>query len=218
MFIKWWELRMESILKGYKNMSWKVGAMIVLSAFYGIYIGKMLFQKKKGIRTDQIAKGKKKDRVYYTELVMKIATYGVVIVEIISVSGGFSMSGTAIKAIGLVLGILGVIIFGIAVWTMQDNWRAGIAESDKTDMVTSGIYRFSRNPAFLGFDLVYAGIGFMFLNPVLTAASVFAGVMLHLQILQEEKYLSAVFGSAYDVYYRQTARYFGRKKWKVTTE
>ncbi len=52
-----------------------------------------------------------------------------------------------------------------------------------------GIYNYSRNPAFLGFDLVYIGILLMFFNPVLLVISVFAMVMLHLQILREEKFL-----------------------------
>lgn len=192
-------------------MSWQVEAIMILVAFYSIYIGKMLIQRKKGIQTDQIAKGKKKDKTYYTELVMKVATYSVVIVEIISIVGNFSMLGTGPRMIGLSIGMLGIIIFGVAVWTMRDSWRAGIAENDKTDMVANGIYRFSRNPAFLGFDLVYAGIALMFCNPVLIVASVFAGVMLHLQILQEEKYLPTVFGEVYETYYKQVSRYFGRK-------
>lgn len=192
-------------------MSWQVEAIMILVAFYSIYIGKMLIQRKKGIQTDQIAKGKKKDKTYYTELVMKVATYSVVIVEIISIVGNFSMLGTVPRMIGLSIGTLGVIIFGVAVWTMRDSWRAGIAENDKTDMVANGIYRFSRNPAFLGFDLVYAGTALMFCNPVIIAVSIFAGIMLHLQILQEEKYLPTVFGEAYETYYKQVSRYFGRK-------
>ncbi len=36
-------------------------------------------------------------------------------------------------------------------------------------------------------------------------------VMLHLQILQEEKYLLTVFGSEYAEYKRGTGRYFGRR-------
>lgn len=199
-------------------MNWKVGSIMILAAFYSIYIGKMLIQKKKGIQTDQIAKGKKKDKTYYTELVMKVATYSVVIVEIISIVGNFSMLGMVPRMIGLAIGTLGVIIFGVAVWTMRDSWRAGIAENDKTDMVTNGIYRFSRNPAFLGFDLVYAGIGLVFCNPVLIVASIFAGVMLHLQILQEEKYLPTVFGEAYEAYYKQVSRYFGRKRRSLGAE
>lgn len=171
----------------------------------------MLIRLRNYMVNMQIAKGKKKDRTYYIELVMKVATYSVVTVEIISIVGNFSMLGTVPRRIGLAIGTLGVIIFCVAVWTMRDSWRAGIAENDKTDMVTTGIYRFSRNPAFQGFDLVYAGIGLMFCNPVLIAVSVFAGVMLHLQILQEEKYLPTVFGEAYEAYYKQISRYFGRK-------
>ena len=41
---------------------------------------------------------------------------------------------------------------------MRDFWRAGIPETDKTELVTEGIYQISRNPAFLGFDLLYIGI------------------------------------------------------------
>ena len=41
---------------------------------------------------------------------------------------------------------------------MRDFWRAGISETDKTELVTEGIYQISRNPAFLGFDVLYFGI------------------------------------------------------------
>lgn len=41
---------------------------------------------------------------------------------------------------------------------MRDSWSAGISETDKTELVTEGIYQFSRNPAFLEFNLLYIGI------------------------------------------------------------
>lgn len=41
---------------------------------------------------------------------------------------------------------------------MKDSWRAGISETDKTELVTEGIYQFSRNLAFLEFNLLYIGI------------------------------------------------------------
>ena len=39
----------------------------------------------------------------------------------------------------------------------------------------------------------------------------FAAVMLHLQILQEERYLTGTFGAAYQEYMTQVYRYLGRK-------
>ena len=41
--------------------------------------------------------------------------------------------------------------------------------------------------------------------------SAFAIVMLHLQILQEERYLVKTFGAPYQEYCRRVSRYWGRK-------
>lgn len=185
--------------------------ILILLIFYAIYLGKLIMQKRKGIQTDQIARGKQKNSVYYTELVMKTATYSVVLVEVISIFVITPQFSTAIIILGIVLGIAGDIIFGIAVATMKDSWRAGLAEEDKRGMVTDGIYQISRNPAFLGFDCVYLGLLLLFFNWVLLAFSVFAIIMLHLQILQEEKYLPNVFGEEYLEYKSKVCRYIGRK-------
>lgn len=94
----------------------------------------------------------------------------------------------------------------------EGQLAGGKPAKDKTKLVTSGIYRISRNPAFLGFDMVYAGILLMFFNWVLFALSVFAMVVFHLQIvLVEEKYLERTFGRDYLEYREKVSRYFGRK-------
>lgn len=193
-------------------MSWRITAILILLVFYAVYIGKMILQRKKGIRTDQIAKRQRRDKIFYTELVMKIATYFVVLVEVVSILVVKPDFPAAVTIIGMLLGIAGDIIFAAAVVTMRDSWRAGIAEEDRREMITSGIYKISRNPAFLGFDCVYLGILLMFFNWILLAASVFAALMLHLQILQEEKYLPAAFGEAYISYKKCVRRYLGRKE------
>lgn len=90
-------------------------------------------------------------------------------------------------------------------------WRAGIPDKDRTKLVTTGIYRYSRSPAFLGFDLMYAGVLLLYGNLLTLGFSVFAMVMLHLQILQEERYLVEAFGAPYQAYCRQVFRYLGRK-------
>jgi len=179
--------------------------------FYGIYIGKMLVQKKQGIQTDQIAKGNKKKSLLAIEIIMKIATYSVLVVEIISIVMDTAIKNNIVRAIGIGVGTAGVIFFGLAVYTMKDSWRAGIPEKDKTKMITKGIYSISRNPAFVGFDLVYIGLLLVFFNWALLVLSLFAIVMLHLQILQEEVFLPTAFGNEYISYQREVCRYIGRK-------
>lgn len=82
----------------------------------------------------------------------------------------------------------------------------------KTELVTTGIYRFSRNPAFLGFDLMYIGVLLLYGNLLTLGFSLFAMMMLHLQILQEERFLASTFGEPYREYCRRVFRYLGRRK------
>ena len=185
--------------------------LVILAAFYAVYIGKMILQKRKGIQTDQIAKGKQKTKIFYIELAMKIATYSVVAAEVLSLFFAPPSLPQTLVAVGVVLGFVGDILFTVSVVTMKDSWRAGIAENDKTEMITSGIYSISRNPAFLAFDCVYVGLLLIAFNWFLLAFSVFAMTMLHLQILQEETFLSKTFGAEYNIYKSKVRRYLGRK-------
>lgn len=185
-------------------------ALVVLALFYGIYFAKMLVQKRHGIRTHQI--GRRKERSIHTvEMLMSAATLGIVIVQLLSIVCGWSWLPANARFTGFCIGMLGDLIFLASVLCMKDSWRAGIPDQDKTALVTTGLYRFSRNPAFLGFDFMYMGVLLMYCNPLTAAFTLFAMVMLHLQILQEERYLTGTFGAAYQEYMTQVYRYLGRK-------
>ncbi len=168
-------------------------------------------QRKKGIQTDQMARGNKSKELFLTELILKIATYSVVIIETVSIFLNTTHSYAILKIIGVIFGIVGVLIFGITVYTMRDSWRAGIQHNAKTALVSSGIFRISRNPAFLAFDMIYLSMLLMFFNWILFLFSLLAMIMLHLQIRQEEKYLQTIFGEEYIKYKKYTKRYIGRK-------
>lgn len=189
----------------------RVAAAGILAAFYAIYFGKMTAQRRRGIRTDQIARGRKSRRVFVTESVMKVATYSTVAVQVASIALGTHLDCLPLRLAGVLLGAAGVALFGAAVRTMRDSWRAGIPETDRTELVTGGVFSLSRNPAFLAFDLVYAGVLAICFNPLLAMFSLWSAVMLHLQILGEERFLAAAFGSEYIEYKNKTRRYYGRK-------
>ena len=191
-----------------KVISYPLLALFVLAVFYGIYFVKMLAQKRRGIRTLQIRQRKEKS-IQTVELLMSIATLGVVIAQLVSILFGWSCLPTNARFTGFCTGMLGDLIFLLSVLCMKDSWRAGIPDQEHTELVTSGIYRFSRNPAFLGFDFMYIGVMLMYCNLLTVPLTVFAIVMLHLQILQEERYLDETFGEAYREYKRHTFRDLG---------
>lgn len=184
-------------------------AFIILLLFYTIYFTKMLFQSRKGIKTNQMAVGKKSKKTFRVEMLLRTFTLIIVAVELISIIlNTSSISSAVIRLIGLVLGLLGVLVFFLAVYTMKDSWRAGIPSEDKTCLVTNGIYRISRNPAFLGFDFIYLGLLLSFSNIVHVIIALLTIIMLHLQILQEEKFLIDTFGEKYIEYRKKVGRYF----------
>ena len=192
------------------SLPYRLLALFVLAVFYGIYLIKQWRQKRRGIRTIQI--GRRKDAQTHTvETLMGIATVGIIPAQLLSIAFGWSHLPANARFTGFCIGMVGDLIFLISVLRMKDSWRAGIPDRDRTELVTDGIYAFSRNPAFLGFDLQYIGVLLMFCNLLTAAFTVFAVSMLHLQILQEERYLTAAFGPEYLQYRRHVLRYLGRR-------
>ncbi|MDY3772064.1 MAG: isoprenylcysteine carboxylmethyltransferase family protein [Candidatus Faecousia sp.] len=192
------------------SLPYRLLALFVLAVFYGIYLIKQWRQKRRGIRTMQIGRGKDA-QTHTVETLMGIATVGIIPAQLLSIAFGWSHLSANARFTGFCVGMLGDLIFLISVLCMKDSWRAGIPEEDRTELVTDGIYAFSRNPAFLGFDLQYIGVLLMFCNLLTAAFTVFAVSMLHLQILQEERYLTAAFGPEYLQYRRHVLRYLGRR-------
>lgn len=151
--------------------------------------------------------------VKFIEITMKISAVLVFVVGLVSVLLGTSCCSAPFRFIGAAVSVIGTAAFISSVLTMRDSWRAGVPENDKTELVTRGIYQISRNPAFLGFDLLYVGILMMFFNWVLCVVSAFAIVMYHLQIVNvEEEFLLTAFGDEYLKYKKKVCRYIGRKR------
>ena len=188
-------------------IDYRMMALLVLAVFYGIYLLKQWRQKRRGIRTMLI--GRRKD-THAVETLMGIATVGIIPAQLLSIVMGWSHLGANARFTGFCIGLSGDLIFLISVLSMKDSWRAGIPEGDRTKLVKDGIYAYSRNPAFVGFDLQYIGVLLMYCNLLTGLFTVFAIVMLHMQILQEEKYLTSAFGSEYLEYRHQVYRYLGR--------
>lgn len=192
-------------------MPYRLLAFLVLAVFYGIYLVKQWAQKRRNIQTMQFGHGKD-PQSRTVETLMGIATVGIIPAQLLSIEFGWSHLPANARFTGACVGMVGDLIFLISVLCMKDSWRAGIPDKDRTELVTGGIYRYSRNPAFLGFDLMYIGVFLMYCNLLTGMFTVFAIVMLHLQILQEERYLTATFGAEYLDYRRRVLRYLGRRK------
>lgn len=192
-------------LSGVLGDSYQIITYTILIIFYSIYFLKQYSLKRHGIQAMQLGQNK-------IEILILFSSVCITIIQIISIYLDWSMLPSNTRFIGIILGLLGDLIFFIAVLTMKNSWRAGIPENACTKLITNGIYKYSRNPAFLAFDLIYISILLIFFNIFLFLFTSWTIIIFHLQILQEEKYLEAVFKDDYIIYKNHTYRYFGRKK------
>lgn len=187
---------------------YQVITFIILAVYYTAYFAKLIGQKRKGIKTVQLGVGKKKKRTIVVEKISYNLLVWIVITEVGSILyGAWCRVPSGIRIAGMIFAAFGTVIFIISMVTMQDSWRAGIPATDKTKLVTTGIYKISRNPAFLGFDMVFLGMMMVFFNPVLAFISLLGMVAIHFQILEEEKFLLSTFGESYEEYRKKTRRY-----------
>jgi protein-S-isoprenylcysteine O-methyltransferase Ste14 len=104
---------------------------------------------------------------------------------------------------GVIVAILGVVSFRHASTTVNPT-----RPQDASSLVTTGIYRFSRNPMYLGFLLALLAWA-VFLANVLTLLPVvaFVAYMNRFQITPEERALVAMFGTEYDAYKQRVRRW-----------
>jgi len=88
-----------------------------------------------------------------------------------------------------------------------------ILGEEPASLVRAGLYRFSRNPMYLGVTLAIFGQAIVFASAAIARYGVIAIVCFHLVVvLLEEPHLRAKKGAAYDEYCRHVPRWFGRAK------
>lgn len=109
--------------------------------------------------------------------------------------------GVALTVVGVLLGIGAFLEFQKARTTVDPHGSA-------TQLVISGIYRFTRNPMYLGLLLIVIGLPLYFgLFWGILLAPVFIFVMDHLVIQHEEIYLEKKFGKTYTDYTSRVRRW-----------
>jgi len=121
-----------------------------------------------------------------------------------------SLPVPAKEIVALVMGLLGsaLIVAGAAEFRSVKTTVNPLTPELATSIVTKGIYRYSRNPMYLGF-LIMLGAWGVFLENVVAIALVpiFVGHMNRFQIIPEEKALLAQFGDDYIHYLESTPRW-----------
>jgi protein-S-isoprenylcysteine O-methyltransferase Ste14 len=109
--------------------------------------------------------------------------------------------------IGVGMCLVGLTVLLLSLFSFGQSFRVGIDLDHPDELVTTGIFAFSRNPIYVAFGCVLIGQFLVFPNWILLAYLV-AGVWLfHRQVLREEAFLKRHYGQQYVAYSNRVRRY-----------
>jgi protein-S-isoprenylcysteine O-methyltransferase Ste14 len=109
---------------------------------------------------------------------------------------------------GVLAAAVGVLGLGGGQWGLVRRGTNINPRRPTTALATSGIYRLTRNPIYLGATLASVGIALIFALDWLALLMVPAALVLHFGVvLREEAYLERKFGAAYRGYKARVPRY-----------
>lgn len=90
---------------------------------------------------------------------------------------------------------------------MGDSWRIGIDQGSETELVQTGLFRFSRNPIFLGIRINLLGFFLVLPNAITLVILVLGDVILQIQVRMEEEFLAQNHGESYEEYKKAVPRW-----------
>jgi protein-S-isoprenylcysteine O-methyltransferase Ste14 len=117
------------------------------------------------------------------------------------------IDGVALRIWGLVLQGMGLCLFIRALHDLGASWRLGTDVDHPGILVDTGIYRLTRNPIYLFFNLLFLGAFFLYGDVILLLLGLGLGFLLHRLVLREERILGQIYGAEYAHYRAATNRY-----------
>jgi protein-S-isoprenylcysteine O-methyltransferase Ste14 len=144
--------------------------------------------------------------VFLTAKYSIILIWSVMIVHSWGIDLSFIKVPRAAEWTALLLWISGFIIMFTGKITLGRSFRIG-SPMEKTELRIIGIYRFSRNPMYLGVSMTIIAACLFTLNPVVMLLGIFIIAVHHAIALAEEKHLRKLFGKKYTEYCRYAGRY-----------
>lgn len=101
---------------------------------------------------------------------------------------------------------LGLLLIVVAQQQMGKSWRVGI-DTQETDLVTTGLYRFIRSPIYTGVLLTVLGVVILAPHPILIAGyPVILGTLMW-QARREEQHMRSLHPEQFDAWAAKTGRF-----------
>jgi protein-S-isoprenylcysteine O-methyltransferase Ste14 len=112
-----------------------------------------------------------------------------------------------VAPVPVLLCLAGLFLFFVSLISFGKSVRVGIDPDHPDELVTTGIFAFSRNPIYVAFGFVLLGQFLVFPNWILLFHLVASIWLFHRQVSREEEYLRNHYGQQYSEYCDRVRRY-----------
>jgi protein-S-isoprenylcysteine O-methyltransferase Ste14 len=138
--------------------------------------------------------------------------YSIIILWVVTVLHGWNIRFLPLQVpfflelVALCLWVLGFSLLFMGRFGLGNSFRIG-SPKENTALKTDGLFKFSRNPMYLGvYTTILASVLYT-LNPFVLFIGIFVVVVHHKIVLAEEHHMLNVFGKNYEEYCCRVGRY-----------
>ena len=146
----------------------------------------LLFLRLRGTTGDFIGIPSIDKLYFYSGKLALVATWVLFLVKAINPRLGYIYIPVPLSWIAVVLLYIGALIFFVAMFNLGKSLAVGLP-GRQTKLQTRGLYRFSRNPIYIGAYLVTLGSCIYFPDLINTSFAIF-GIYIHHRIIKEEEH------------------------------
>jgi protein-S-isoprenylcysteine O-methyltransferase Ste14 len=182
-------------------------AVLAIVLLLGMVLVRVWLMRRQGISAFQFGKIDKTDflippfALFYFYIVFAAAFH------FPTVSRQAFFQSEAISWVGVLLCLAGLFLLFLSLVSFGKSFRIGIDQDHADELVTTGVFRLSRNPIYVAFWIFLLGQFLVFPNWILLVYLIAAAWLFNRQVLREEEYMRNHYGKQYLDYSQRVRRY-----------
>ena len=135
---------------------------------------------------------------YLTWIILLLMLFGIELVD--------NKPTIVMQSVSVFILLIGLIFTVVSLINLGKSTRLGLPSND-TELKTNGLYKFSRNPMYLGFDFITLAAMIYAFHWIIIILGVYSLITYHLIIKGEEDFMTKRFGDEYNKYTMKVRRY-----------